>query len=117
MAFTHPLARAAQVFAAHAHDGAERQVLAIITTLELDPHSRRYNRGLVEKLSAAARDYIASADGTGKDAAIRAIWREWEPFTMPRRRWRDPLARLPVNSAIAGGLRNAAGIPRAACRH
>ena len=62
MAFTHPLARAAQVFAAHAHDGAERQVLAIITTLELDPHSRRYNRGLVEKLSAAARDYIASAD-------------------------------------------------------
>ena len=62
MPFSHPLARSAKVFAAHGRDGAEQQILVILTTAELDQQSERYRKRLVEKLSAAARDYVAKSD-------------------------------------------------------
>jgi hypothetical protein len=37
-------------------------VLAIATTLELDPKSHTYKKPLVEKLSKAATDYLASSN-------------------------------------------------------
>jgi hypothetical protein len=37
-------------------------VLAIVTTLELDPQSHNYKKPFVEKLSKAARDYLAGSD-------------------------------------------------------
>ena len=54
MNFSHPLARSASVFAAKNNDGSEYRVLAIVTTLELDPKSQNYKRLFVEKLSRAA---------------------------------------------------------------
>jgi hypothetical protein len=38
------------------------RVLAIVTTLELDPKSQNYKKPFVEKLSRAARDYLADSD-------------------------------------------------------
>jgi hypothetical protein len=62
MIFSHPLARSASVFTAKNNDGSEYRVLAIVTTLELDPMSQNYKKPFVEKLSRAARDYLADAD-------------------------------------------------------
>ena len=62
MIFSHPLARNASVFTAKNNDGSEYRVLAIVTTLELDPKSQNYKRLFVEKLSRAARDYLADSD-------------------------------------------------------
>jgi hypothetical protein len=61
MIFSHPLARGASVFTAKNNDGSEYRVLAIVTTLELDPKSQN-KKALVEKLSKAARDYLADTD-------------------------------------------------------
>jgi hypothetical protein len=60
--FSHPLARSAKVFAANSHDGAEQRILVIVTTVQLDPHDKRYKNRLVERLSASARDYVARSD-------------------------------------------------------
>jgi hypothetical protein len=62
MIFSHPLARRASVFTAKNNDGSEYRVLAIVTTLELDPMSQNYKKPFVEKLSRAARDYLADSD-------------------------------------------------------
>jgi hypothetical protein len=42
--------------------GAEQRVLAVVTTMELDPRSPRYKKRLVEKLSDAAHDYVHHSD-------------------------------------------------------
>ena len=55
MIFSHPLARSASVFTAKNNDGSEYRVLAIVTTLELDPKSQNYKKLFVEKLSRAAK--------------------------------------------------------------
>ena len=62
MIFSHPLARSASVFTAKNNDGSEYRVLAIVTTLELDPKSQNYKKPFVEKLSRAATDYLAHSD-------------------------------------------------------
>jgi hypothetical protein len=62
MIFSHPLARSARVFTAKNSDGSEYRVLAIVTTLELDPKSQNYKRLFVEKLSRAATDYLADSE-------------------------------------------------------
>ena len=62
MISSHPLARSASVFTAKNNDGSEYRVLAIVTTLELDPKSQDYKKPFVEKLSRAARDYLADSD-------------------------------------------------------
>jgi hypothetical protein len=62
MTFSHPLARSAKVFTAHNLDGAEEKILAVATTLELDPKGEHYKKRFVEKLSAAARDYVRKSD-------------------------------------------------------
>jgi hypothetical protein len=62
MIFPHPLARSASVFTAKNKDGSEFRLLAIVTTLELDPKSRNYKRKYVEKLSRAANEYLAGSD-------------------------------------------------------
>jgi hypothetical protein len=61
MAFSHPLARGAKVWTAKAQDGAEQRVLVIITTIPLEPNEKGYNKTLVERLSHAARDYLADS--------------------------------------------------------
>ena len=53
MIFSHPLARSASIFTAKNNDGSEYRVLAIVTTLK---------KPFVEKLSRAARDYLADSE-------------------------------------------------------
>jgi hypothetical protein len=62
MTFSHPLARSAGVFTAKNIDGSEYRVLAIVTTLELDPKRQNHKKAFVEKLSKAAKDYLADSD-------------------------------------------------------
>jgi hypothetical protein len=50
-----------KVFAALGHAGEEPAVLAIVTTLELDPNSKKYKKPVVEKLSRAALKYLADS--------------------------------------------------------
>ena len=61
MIFSHPLARRASVFTAKNSDGSEYRVLAIVTTLELDPKSQKYKKPFVEKLPRAAKDFLANS--------------------------------------------------------
>ena len=62
MAFSHPLARAAKVWTAKNHDGVEQRVLVIVTTIPLEPNDKGYKKSLVERLSRAARDYLADSN-------------------------------------------------------
>ena len=76
MTFSHPLARTAGIFIATKNDGSDYRVLAIATTLELDPKSRSYKKHFVEKLSKAATDYLA----TSKEVAAFVLMnrpRDW----------------------------------------
>ncbi len=77
MAFSHPLARAAKVWTAKTHDGGEQRVLVIVTTIPLEPNDKGYKKSLVERLSRAARDYLADS----KDAAsflLMSRMRDWK---------------------------------------
>jgi hypothetical protein len=76
MIFSHPLARSASVFTAKNNDGSEYRVLAIVTTLELDPKSQNYKRLFVEKLSRAARDYLADSEEAAAFALMNRL-RDW----------------------------------------
>jgi hypothetical protein len=62
MAFSHPLARGAKVWTAKAQDGGEQRVLVIVTTISLEPNDKGYKKSLVERLSRAARDYLADSN-------------------------------------------------------
>lgn len=57
--FKHPLARSACLRPAVSLDGAERQNLIIVTTLQLDPKRDGYKREFVEKLSRAAKNHLS----------------------------------------------------------
>jgi hypothetical protein len=91
MTFSHPLARNAKVFTTRTHDGHERQILAVVTTVELDPKNERYKKGLVDKLSAAARDYVAKSDQV----------KEYVLMSRPKD-WRRPAEAHRHHSAVAG---------------
>jgi hypothetical protein len=67
MTFSHPLARAAGIFTAHDSNGNKHHMLAVVTTLELDPEHHNYKKPFVEKLCAAARKYLADS---GKPTAF-----------------------------------------------
>ena len=62
MSFSHPLARAAKVWTAKAHDGGDQRVLVIVTTIPLEPNDKGYKKSLVERLSRAAGDYLADSN-------------------------------------------------------
>ena len=85
--FAHPLARASRIYRARGLDGSEQSVLVIMTTIELDPKHNRYDDQLVERLSRAARGYLAlSSEATAfllvnppKDASRRDFRRRLAP--------------------------------------
>jgi hypothetical protein len=76
MAFSHPLARGAKVWTAKAHDGAEQRVLVIVTTIPLDPGEKGYKKSLVERLSRAARDYLAETSEAASFMLMHRL-RDW----------------------------------------
>ena len=50
------------MWTAKAHDGSEQRVLVIVTTIPLEPNDKGYKKSLVERLSRAARDYLADSN-------------------------------------------------------
>ena len=76
MTFSHPLARAAAIFAAKDREGNQHDLLAIVTTLELDPNSDNYKKSYVEKLSKAARKYLAGS-GTATAFVLMNRPKDW----------------------------------------
>lgn len=65
MSFTHPLAKKAKVWLSRTADGGEQRILVIITSLPLDPKDERYKQKLVDRLSEAARQYLAESGEVG----------------------------------------------------
>ncbi|MEK4035489.1 hypothetical protein WOA01_22020 [Methylocystis sp. IM2] len=66
MEFTHPLARGAKVWTAQLGNGETRRILVIVTNAALDPENKRHNSETIERLTAAAQDYLEDtreADG------------------------------------------------------
>ena len=62
MAFEHPLARRAGVWTATSGDGTQQRILVVATTVVLDPKNKKYRRSLVDRLSTAARAYLADSN-------------------------------------------------------
>ena len=89
MIFSHPLARRTSVFTAKNNNGSEYRVLAIVTTLELDPRGQNYKKPFVEKLSRAARDYLAASDEAAAFVLMNRP-RDWGYPLVLRRRSATP---------------------------
>ena len=75
--FSHPLARAARVWTTQNLDGSEQLVLAIVTTMELDPACRHYKKKLVEKLSRAAMEHLAQSSVASAFVIMNPM-RQWD---------------------------------------
>ena len=56
--FKHPLARAATTARLCGRDGAEQDCLVIVTTLALEPAAKGYSAKNVERLQAAAKEFL-----------------------------------------------------------
>ncbi len=76
MSFSHPLARGAKVWTARTHDGGEQRVLVIVTTIPLEPDEKGYKKSLVERLSLAARDYLATSNEAASFLLMSRL-RDW----------------------------------------
>jgi hypothetical protein len=74
MPFTHPLARAARAW-----PGPHRKLrtLVIVTTLVLDPKSKRYKKGLVERLTVAADEYLVANPKEASGFILINRMRDW----------------------------------------
>jgi len=76
MEFSHPLARAADVWPLETCDGPKQKVLVIVTTLVLDAESEGYKPKLVGRLSAAAREFLEESKDATSFTIINRL-REW----------------------------------------
>jgi hypothetical protein len=76
MAFRHPLARGAKVWTSRGADGAEQRVLVIVTTIPLEPHEKGFKKSLVERLSVAAREHLASSNEAATFILMHRL-RDW----------------------------------------
>ena len=77
MAFSHPLARGAKVWTAKSFDGVDQRILVIVTTIPLEPNDKGYKKLLVERLSRAARDYLADSDEAASFLLVPRL-RDWK---------------------------------------
>ena len=75
--FQHPLARDAKIWSSAGLAGQVQPILVIITSLELDPAHRRFNAKNVERLSAAARDWIQANAGEASDFLLMNRPKKW----------------------------------------
>jgi hypothetical protein len=93
-----PSCPSAKVFVAHGRDGTDQQILVIATTAELDPQSERYKKCLVEKLSAAARDYVARSDRVTAFLLMNPM-KDWRPPAEASRHHQDAAGAATVRRA------------------
>ena len=78
MAFEHPLARRAGVWTATSGDGTQQRILVVATTVVLDPKNKKYRRSLVDRLSTAARAYLADSNEAEWFVLIDGKPKEWK---------------------------------------
>ena len=64
-AFKHPLARNATVTKLHAREGGEKDLLIVVTTLELDAAAKGFSAKNFQRLHEAAKAFVTDM----KDAA------------------------------------------------
>jgi len=58
--FKHPLARRAKVWAAKTREGAQQNLLIVVTTLELDPEREAFSQKHFDRLAKAAEEFVAA---------------------------------------------------------
>jgi hypothetical protein len=78
MTFSHPLARAAKVFAGPHHDRTKQLTLVIVTTIALDPTSKRYKKKLAAQLALAAQEYVAANPNEASGFILINRMRDWD---------------------------------------
>ncbi len=66
------------MWTAKGHDEKEQRVLVVVTTVPLDPGQKGYKKPLVEKLSRAAREYLAESKEAESFMLINRL-RDWNP--------------------------------------
>ena len=77
MAFKHPLARGSQVWVAKTLDNRDQPTLVIVTTIALDPSHKNFKKSLVDKLSGAAREYLAETKEAEAYVLVNRL-RDWK---------------------------------------
>ncbi len=77
MNFKHPLAKKAKVWSCVTADGGEQRILVIVTSLALDANDEGYKQKLVDRLSQAAREYLAESGEAAGYILMNRI-KEWK---------------------------------------
>ena len=77
MAFVHPLARGAKIWRTKGLDDSEEPILVIVTTIPLEPGHKTFKKSLLDKLSRAARDYLAESKEARTFVLINRL-RDWK---------------------------------------
>ena len=75
--FKRPLARSACLRPVVSIDGPERLLLVVVTTLQLDPERQGYKKAFVDRLSHAARNYLAHQPNSAGFVLINRL-RDWK---------------------------------------
>ena len=86
------------MWTAKAHDGSEQRVLVIVTTIPLEPDQKGYKKSLVERLSRAAREHLASSNEAASYMLVHRL-RDWIP---PRL---EPLAGFSRSAAVGCAIK------------
>lgn len=76
MKFEHPLARGAQIWTCKFRDGRAEKILVIVTTIELNPEDKRFNKRAHERLSQSAEEFLKNADEISGFVLINRL-RDW----------------------------------------
>ncbi|WP_363346533.1 hypothetical protein [Methylocystis echinoides] len=77
MDFIHPLARGAKVWKAQLESGEAKRILVIVTNAELNPESKKYNAQTVDRLTAAAEEFLQES-GEADGFLLANRLRDWE---------------------------------------
>ena len=90
MRFFHTLARDAMVWPSYLPDGTTQRTLIVVTTLELNPESRKFKADKVERLAEAASEFIDKHSGKIASFVLINRPRDWRPrATVPSARILD----------------------------
>ncbi|MCW6511349.1 hypothetical protein [Lichenifustis flavocetrariae] len=76
-AFSHPLARKAKVWSSVAAGKKSHGVLVIVTTLALDPKSKKFKAEKVERLSTVATEWLSFNQDKASEFVLVNRTRDW----------------------------------------
>ena len=75
--FKHPLARDAKIWQSTGIKGKGQRILVVITTLELDEANRKYRAEKVERLTDAAKTWLAEHASAASDILFVNRPKDW----------------------------------------